>query len=623
MSRRAVRNTVVSLWMLLLPMLPGASIGRETTVTITTPMSPPAWALLERELLRANSRACEFVAAKYLDPRGYLLHTPRWGVVDGPDDAIETFARWPLLHALGGEESVLQTYKRAQEGHWLQYGEMRTTKTDLAKDGAYYREFITMSDLAHTMEGMQSIISLGLSEPDDDRYRIRMKRFAGLYMNEDPAAPNYDPVHKVIRSAVNGSKGPMLRKPTIYDWVGDPVSGMFHFIHSSESRNQMHDFASYFPKMVATRSNYGEVVGDSHLNLISITLALEAYMLAGERKYKDWILEYVGAWKERIEACGGNIPTKVGLDGKPDAQWWKGVYGWNFTVFDVEANYVHHRGSFASGPWTGFGNALLLTGDQGFIQVLRRQMDNIFAQKKVVEGKTVVPQAYGDPRGYEHTGPPEWYHWAENPYDGLLTEIYLWSMDRNDLARISPRGWLAYLEGKKPDYPEEALRKDLAQVRRMVDEMKKDPTTPDSRLADWVLLGFPQTATEALMNLMLGGYSYNKLIWPLHSRVRYFDPVRRRAGVPEDVAALVDQLTADSMSLTLVNVNQLEPRIVTVQAGAYGEHQFTGVQFNSSRREIDHPFVNVRLEPGCGARLVFDMTRYANQPTLAHPWTRN
>ena len=84
--------------------------------------------------------------------------------------------------------------------------------------------------------------------------------------------------------------------------------------------------------------------------------------------------------------------------------------------------------------------------------------------------------------------------------------------------------------GQKPDYPEEALRKDLDQVRRMVDEMKKDPTTPDSRLADWVLLGFPQTATEAMMNLMLGGYSYNKLIWPLHSRVRYFDPVRRRAG---------------------------------------------------------------------------------------------
>jgi hypothetical protein len=238
-------------------MLPGASIGRETTVTITTPMSPPAWALLERELLRANSRACEFVAAKYLDPRGYLLHTPRWGVVDGPDDAIETFARWPLLHALGGEESVLQTYKRAQEGHWLQYGEMRTTKTDLAKEGAYYREFITMSDLAHTMEGMQSIISLGLSEPDDDRYRIRMKRFAGLYMNEDPAAPNYDPVQTDPQRRVNGSKEPCCasRRSTT-GWA--TRSRMFHFIHSSKAETRCMILPAIFQD--GDPLNYGEVV---------------------------------------------------------------------------------------------------------------------------------------------------------------------------------------------------------------------------------------------------------------------------------------------------------------------------------------------------------------------------
>ena len=30
----------------------------------------------------------------------------------------------------------------------------------------------------------------------------------------------------------------------------------------------------------------------------------------------------------------------------------------------------------------------------------------------------------------------------------------------------------------------------------------------------------------------------------------------------------------------------------------------------------------VQLDPGSGARLVIDMQRYANQPTLAHPWDR-
>ena len=55
-----------------------------------------------------NSVACERFYDKYVDERGYLLHTPRWGTLDGPDDAIETFFNWTLLHALGGSDSVLE-----------------------------------------------------------------------------------------------------------------------------------------------------------------------------------------------------------------------------------------------------------------------------------------------------------------------------------------------------------------------------------------------------------------------------------------------------------------------------------------------------------------------------------
>ena len=88
---------------------------------------------------------------------------------------------------------------------------------------------------------------------------------------------------------------------------------------------------------------------------------------AGE-KYRDWVVEYVGAWKQRTEACGGNIPTNVGLDGKPggeyNGQWWKGTYGWNFTIFDGEFEETAHRNYFTAGAWPGFGNALMLTGDQ-------------------------------------------------------------------------------------------------------------------------------------------------------------------------------------------------------------------------------------------------------------------
>lgn len=90
--------------------------GKELTLVIDTPLAPPGWALMERELLRANSQACERFAAKYLDERGYLLHTPRWGTLDGPDDAIETFYNWTLLHALGASDPVLHAFKKALEG---------------------------------------------------------------------------------------------------------------------------------------------------------------------------------------------------------------------------------------------------------------------------------------------------------------------------------------------------------------------------------------------------------------------------------------------------------------------------------------------------------------------------
>ena len=92
------------------------------------------------------------------------------------------------------------------------------------------------------------------------------------------------------------------------------------------------------------------------------------------------------------------------------------------------------------GSWPGFGNALLLTGDQAYVDTLRKQMDNLYAQKKVENGRTLLPQMYGDPRGTRHTGRRKWYHWTPNLITDRLTEIYLWSMDRKDLERVPAEG---------------------------------------------------------------------------------------------------------------------------------------------------------------------------------------
>ena len=61
-----------------------------TGFSISTPMEPPEWALLERELLRANTQACVKFWERYFNAdTGYLEHVERWDGNDGPDDAIE------------------------------------------------------------------------------------------------------------------------------------------------------------------------------------------------------------------------------------------------------------------------------------------------------------------------------------------------------------------------------------------------------------------------------------------------------------------------------------------------------------------------------------------------------
>jgi hypothetical protein len=94
---------------------------------------------------------------------------------------------------------------------------------------------------------------------------------------------------------------------------------------------------------------------------------------------------------------------------------------------------------------------------------------------------------YGDPRGYKYNGKPEFYHYTGNLFLDRLTEIYLWSMDRRDLERIpTDRGWIGFLEGKNPTYPEKELADDFEHIRKRMELMRNDATSPDTRLADYL-----------------------------------------------------------------------------------------------------------------------------------------
>ena len=233
--------------------------GRYASLGINVPMPPPHWALLERELLRAQEAACAAFYAKYFDERGYLLCIPRWGGNDGPDDAGENLLNWPMLHALGASDSVLAMYKQGWDGHLRQYSEAKTVHVPMAREGMYYKEFSVMFDWMHHGEWISPFILQPLSDPGDHLYEQRIRRYAGFYMDEDPQALNYDPEHNLIRSMFNGSRGPMLRKSTALDWAGDPieVAGRFDAKHGENS----------FAQMLDHFRDYNDVAGDHPLNL--------------------------------------------------------------------------------------------------------------------------------------------------------------------------------------------------------------------------------------------------------------------------------------------------------------------------------------------------------------------
>lgn len=576
---------------------------------IETPMSPPTWALLERELIRASSVACEEFFARYFDERGYLLCVTRWGGDDGPDDAIENCALWPELHALGAPDVVRQMYVKAVEGHVRQYTEAKTVEVPMARDGMYYKEFPVMFDWQHNAEGLRVFNAMGLSDPNDANYLKRVRRYAGFYMDEDAGAPNYDPKLKLIRSMINGSRGPMLRKATALDWAGDPIevkNRFMHLVHGEQS----------FEQMLAHFQDYTDVAGDHPLNLLSTTLALNAYLATGEKKYRDWLLEYVDAWRERMLANGNIIPSNVGLDGKlggeTGGKWYGGTYGWGFTVKVPQTGEFTNRNRV---PWSfiGFMNAYLLTRDDKYVEAWRKQADAINSQVKVEKGRNLYPHMHGD-KG--------WYDYTPEKFNAYALEAYFLTMKKEDRDRVTRNGWLEFLEGRNPSFPEEALRRDLEQVRNRVQAIRKDDTTPDTRLADDPL-NFNPAMVGALMQLMWGGLPPDVRARTLFSNLRYFDPMRRRAGIPEDVAALVEQMTGEFVTVTLVNVNQSASRELVVQAGGYAEHQFDSIEWNGQTVALNAREFQIRLEPGAGAKLRIKMRRFVNQPTTAFPWERN
>jgi hypothetical protein len=615
-------------------------------IDANTRVNPPAWATLERRLIDDMSQAVFEFVRHYTRSGGTLIWKTSGSA--SPDDSYESFYNYPLLYALGGDDRLRE----------LSFTEWNAMTRQLTNDFQMMREeYSRQDDWFHHGEGNMFFYLLALADPTDHELVARTKRFAGFYMNEDPAAPNYDPKLKIIRSPRNGSAGPYLGSRekaspfrmaagmAVYGLPIEDVPGIEKIPDLEKPGN-----AERYGIALEERLYRG---GDVPSNIAATSLATNAYLLTGEQKYVDWVKEYVGAWLERTQANGGIIPDNVGLSGKVgeyfNGKWWGGLYGWR---------WPHGYHSVGQAIEIGAANALLLTGDEKYLEMPRSTMDTILAQGRRTDKGFVVP-------GRKETS--GWVDFGGMDYS-YLSQLWFMSLSPGDWERVEKvrqaegtdwrrvadthnkmdnghdTAWMRFIAGDNPDYPERILSSAAGQVVERLEKMRQN----------WLLLDeYPGTyrqiepgkgdytklnehhwqhqnpvTTEALIQLMLGApqMMYNGGL--LHASVRYFDPDKQRPGIPRDVAALVTRIERERTVLQLVNLSPFESREVIVQAGTFGEHNFTTVKYQRLEKngpveqtvEVNGKFFQIALQPGCGITLDMGVRRYANQPSYAFPW---
>ena len=616
-----------------------ASLGAQElpVVKASGHAQPPAWAVMERQLIRAMEQAAPVYLKRFTRPGGTLYG-------EGPvDDVYEMFVNWPLFYAMGADETLF--LQALQEWNVISrhYEETLAPGAGYPRNRRYtpqlHKEFYSRHadcDWFHLSEGLMSFYDFAVGDPAIPENIRRAKRFAGFYMGEDPDAPNWDAEHKLIRAPFSSSQGPLFQSPG--NGVGFVRYRLEHGNHASlyPVIKELEPRWWQDPerrKQVLAAFDATVMRGDVPLNLSAVGLVTNAYLYTGEEKYKRWVLDYVEAWMERIRRNHGIVPDNVGLSDKigeyREGQWWGGHFGWTGLY---SLHMIHGALTVAAEC------AQLVSGDAKYLDLLRSQIDVILKQAVVKDGRMLVPFNYGS-KGWENFRPM------------MVRDLaHLWheSMDPADWERIervragSKEDWLTppvcgdradftfgrypslmYYGGRNPDWPEKALKADLEEVSRRLEFMRKDKRPIREIFGDDLYVNNP-VVTKALAQVTMGAPQtiYNGGL--LRARVRYFDPERQRPGLPPDVAALVSKLEAGSATIELVNLDLNQPRAVVVQAGAFGEHQFTSVVQQVAGKPVETPvngkYFRVDLAPGSALRIEAGMKRFVNTPSYAFPW---
>ena len=281
-------------------------------IVATVPVTaPPSWAVWQRRLLDALGESVHPFLERYARDDGELIWKDEWGG-NSPDDFYEPFFNWPLVYSLGGADHLLQLAERQWEAVTRQ----------LTRLGTVHKEYALQDDQFHESEKDILFYHLCLADPTRAQRVERARRFAGFYLNEDPEAINYDPVHRIILSPNNGSGGAYYypesdRETASYNPLGGGMECYGLFFHDLPGIHSVQDLAD-----PAKARAMGQAMhdawrqGDSVPNLAVTSLVTNAFILTQEEKYREWVVEYTDAWWARARDNDWLIPDSVGHSGK-------------------------------------------------------------------------------------------------------------------------------------------------------------------------------------------------------------------------------------------------------------------------------------------------------------------
>ena len=607
--------------------MPDDPIDALPQLTATQPTAPPAWAVLERRLIDAIDEAAPVFLDKYTRPGGALIWQEQYpGDGVWADDLYEAFFNWPQYYALGGSdycgEKSLVEWNAITRQLAVDYGRV----TD---------EFVNDDDWFHNAENYIYFYALGMVDPTVRDNVARARRFAALYTGDNADIGNYDPVARIIRSPFSGSKGPLFHAR----WAD--VQYNLEYRHTTLGPGDLLPEKWYEDAALRQQvhERFDDVVmhSDVVVNLSTVPLVATAFLYTGDERYRRWIVDYVEAWIERTRANDGILPDNIGPNGqigeRRQGEWWGGHYGWT-------GLYGHQMMGCA--VTIAAEAAQLVTGDAGYLDLPRLWLDLLVAKGQAgANGQLLVP--------HNHTSEAGWTN--RRPVHAHLP-IHLWaaSMSAGDWQRLEAfragdetawstvtsrgprvpddRAWTRWLAGDLPDYPEQILQANYQEVCQRLQQVladEQDLTKMD--VHHWQQVN--PVLTEALVHLTTGGPQ--TVYWGglATGRLRYYDADRRRPGLPADVAALVRELRAESVTVSLVNLSVRHTRDVIVGAGSFGEHCFTqartlgandGNTESARPHSVDGPWLRLRLRPGTEITLELGTQRHTRKPGYSFPW---